>query len=529
MPVLLRMHSPAQSSPACSLRRRDFLRIGAVATASLVSVRSLAARQRHPAFVDYPFQLGVASGDPAPDGFVIWTRLAPRPLEGGGMRGEPLQVAWEVAEDEQFSRVVRRGTSFALASLAHSIHVEVGGLKPSRWYWYRFFSAGEASPVGRSRTTPAHGESVQHLRFAFASCQHFETGLFTAYQHMLADDLDLVVHLGDYIYEGPAVPGRVRQHIGPEIRSLRQYRDRYALYRSDPALQAMHAAAPWCVTWDDHEVDNNYANARSEEANVKPIDLLRRRAAAYQAYYEHMPLRRSQAPSGPHLQLFRRIQWGSLARFFILDTRQYRTDQPCGDGNKPQCPESLRPDATLLGRRQRDWLFKGLASPNSQWNVLAQQVMMTRVDRKAGPEEAFSMDQWPGYEFERRRLLRHLHDASVANPIVLTGDIHSNWANQLGWDPLQPDQSLVGAEFVGSSISSGGDGQREPAYLPDLLSENPLVKFHSAERGYVRCDVTPSAWQSDFRAVPFVSRPGSPCETRRSCRVEANNPTLLVS
>ncbi len=510
-----------------SLPRRNFLRLGSIATASLLTFRSLAARQRHPSFSDYPFQLGVASGDPAPDGFVIWTRLAPRPLDGGGMRSEPIEVTWEVADDEQFSRVVRRGSSIALASQAHSVHVEVHGLTPSRWYWYRFFSAGELSPVGRSRTSPAPGESVQLLRFAFASCQHFETGLFTAYNHMLADDVDLVVHLGDYIYEGPAVAGRVRQHLGSEIKSLSQYRNRYALYRSDPALQAMHAAAPWCVTWDDHEVDNNYANSISEESNVKPIDLLRRRANAYQAYYEHMPLRRAQAPSGPRLQLYRRIQWGSLSRFFILDTRQYRTDQPCGDGLKPPCPESLRPDATLLGRRQRDWLFKGLATPASRWNVLAQQVMMARVDRKSGPEEAFSMDQWPGYEFERRRILRHFHDASVANPIVLTGDIHSNWANQLSWDPQRPDHSHIGAEFVGTSISSGGDGLREPSYLPSLLSENPFVKFHSAERGYVRCTVTPTTWQSDFRAVPYVTRPGAPCETRRSCIVEANSPALL--
>lgn len=460
------------------------------------------------------------------DGFVLWTRLAPDPLNGGGMGAETVEVRWEVAEDESFRRPVRKGTSLASAYWAHSVHVEVSGLKPGRWYWYRFEAGGEQSPVGRTRTAPPTGAEGVELRFAFASCQHYETGLYTAYEHMLAENVDLVFHLGDYIYEGPAVKDRVRQHRGPEIRTLEQYRDRHALYRSDRALQAMHAAAPWVVTWDDHEVDNNYANAISEEKGVGANELLRRRALAYRAYYEHMPLRRAQQPAGPRLQLYRELGWGGLARFLVLDTRQYRTDQPCGDGNKALCPESMDPAATLLGRRQRDWVFGRTAAAGCDWNVLAQQVMMARVDRKSGPEEAFSMDQWPGYEFERRRILDHFHGARVRNPVVLTGDIHTNWANELDRAHADAERGSVAVEFVGTSISSGGDGVDQPAYLADLLRENPFVKFHNAERGYVVCDVNGSRWESRYRTVPYVTRPSAPVNTRATFVVESGRARL---
>lgn len=442
------------------------------------------------------------------------------------MAGESLEVRWEVAEDEHFRRGLRRGTTIASSYWGHSVHVEVAGLKPDRWYWYRFFSGGEASPVGRSRTAPAMGAPGRALRFAFASCQHYETGLFTAYQHMLADNVDLVVHLGDYIYEGAGVKDRVRLHRGPEIKTLEQYRNRYALYKSDPALQAMHAAAPWIVTWDDHEVDNNYAGAISEEPKVGQVELLKRRARAYQAYYEHMPLRRSQQPAGPALQLYRQLDWGGLARFLVLDTRQHRTDQPCGDGNKPPCPDALRPDATILGKRQRDWLFRRSAASGAHWNVLAQQVMMARVDRKSGPEEAFSMDQWPGYEADRRRVLNHFHDAKVRNPVVLTGDIHTNWANELDRAFVGSDLPPVGVEFVGTSISSGGDGTEKPTYLNSLLNENPFVKFHNAERGYVLCNASEERWDTEYRTVDYVTRPGSPARTRAKFVVEPGHPRL---
>ncbi|MBL9200998.1 MAG: alkaline phosphatase D family protein, partial [Opitutaceae bacterium] len=245
------------------MTRRSFM-IGSAsfAAAALLSTTRLrgAAAEAAPKLPSYPFALGVASGDPGPSSVIIWTRLAPRPLEpGGGMPAAPVVVWWEVAEDESFRTIARSGTTFATPNWAHAVHVEVEGLRPDRWYWYRFRAAGETSRVGRTRTLPPAGASPERLRFAFASCQHYETGLFTAYEHMAREDLDLVVHLGDYIYEGAARDGHIRRHNSPEIKTLEAYRARYALYKLDPALQAAHAMAPWIVTWDDHEVANNYA------------------------------------------------------------------------------------------------------------------------------------------------------------------------------------------------------------------------------------------------------------------------------
>jgi len=509
-----------------ALGRRAFVGSSlSFAAAALLSNTRLRAAAR-PSFSADPFSLGVASGDPTPDGVVLWTRLAPRPLEpGGGMRPEPVEVAWVVADDEALTRVVASGTAVANPAWGHSVHVEVSGLRPGRWYFYQFRAGGVESPKGRTRTMPAAGSLPDRLRFAFASCQNFESGHYTAYEHMAREELDLVVHLGDYIYEGSAQRGRPRLHNGGEIFTLDDYRLRYALYKSDPALRAAHAAAPWIVTWDDHELANNYAG----DIPGKPAsreEFLRRRAAAYQAYYEMMPLRRAQLPSGPDLLLFRSLDFGRLATFHVLDTRQYRTDQPQGDGRKPPSPELLDPRGTLLGERQRAWLDAGLERSAGTWNVLAQQVMMARVDLARGPEVLHSMDQWPGYEFERRRVVRHFRDRRVKNPVVITGDIHSNWANELVADFDRPDAPPVGVEFVGTSISSGGDGAIEPAFTKELMSENPFVKYRNNERGYVRCDVTPAAWRADFRTVPYVELPGAPINTRASFVVESGRPVV---
>lgn len=509
------------------LKRRSFLHTTSLAAAAVWSGRALGIAREGVKLADYPFQLGVASGDPSADGFVLWTRLAPKPLEpGGGMSREPVKVSWIVAEDEGLGKVVAQGQANAVPEWAHSVHVEVAGLQPDRWYWYQFKAGGETSPKGRTRTMPAAGTLPQRLRFAFASCQHYETGLYTAYEHMVREDLDLVFHLGDYIYEYAGIDKRVRKHHGLEIERLDDYRARHAQYKTDPALQAMHAAAPWAVAWDDHEFDNNCAGDISEEKDVDPADYLRRRAASYQAYYEHMPLRRRALPKGPDMLIYRGLRFGDLASFYVLDTRQYRTDQPCGDRLKPQCPEALDPDATIMGLEQRDWLFHNLDASKSRWNALAQQVMIARVDRKAGPEEAFSMDQWPGYEAERRQLIRFLRDHPVSNPVAFAGDIHSNWANELKADFDDPESQSVATEFVGTSISSSGDGTAEPKDLAALLSENPFVKFHNAERGYVSCEVTPKAWRSDFKTVEYVSRPGAPLNVRASFVVEDGRPVL---
>lgn len=508
--------------------RRGF--IAASVSSLLVASRGWSSDEivlKNPSLGANPFTLGVASGEPAENGFVIWTRLAPKPTEGGGMPNAAIAVRWEVAEDEGFTRVVRKGESIALPQLGHSVHVEVEGLQPDRWYWYRFGVASETSPVGRGRTTPKRGDVPAKLRFAFASCQHFESGLFTAYQHMAKDDLDLVIHLGDYIYENAGSANRVRRHVGPEIRTLEHYRNRHAQYKTDPHLQATHARFPWVVTWDDHEVDNNYAGDIAEDLRVKVPELLARRANAYQAYYEHMPLRRRCVPAGPDMLLYRRIRYGLLSEFSVLDTRQYRSDQPNGDGRKPQTGAAIDPKTTMLGDAQERWLTRGLIQSPCRWNVLAQQVMMARVNLSLSPgaEPTFSMDQWPGYEAQRRRILDFFATRRVANPVVLTGDIHSNWCNDLVANPAEPDKPPVAVEFVGTSISSSGDGQAtlDPR-MTRILAENPFVKFHGQQRGFVRCEVTPQNWRTDYQVVEYVTRPGAPLLTRASFLVENGQP-----
>lgn len=498
--------------------------------------------EERPNFSDDPFALGVASGDPDHESVVLWTKLAPRPLEfGGGMPGIPIQVAWEMAEDQAMKKIVASGTSVATPQLGHSVHVEVQGLQPDRWYWYRFRAGDAESSVGRTRTLPDASTLPQRLKFAFTSCQHFEQGLFTAYEQMAADDVDLVLHLGDYIYEYEAGRGgKVRTHLGKEIESLDDYRRRYNQYRADPLLHGMHAQCPWMVTWDDHEFDNNCAADVSEEKHVDPVDFLVRRANAYQAYYEMMPLRARCLPTGPDMQLYRNASYGQLADFFVLDTRQYRTDQPNDDRKSPLNAAAMNPSNSLLGTGQYRWLQRSLIGSQATWNVLAQQVMMGMVgfpqranSSGEGVAESqprvYSMDQWPGYAAERRRLLQFLADRRILNPVVLTGDIHSNWANELRLDDRNPDLEVIAAEFVVTSLSSGGNGTQQAKGHSDLLAHNPCIRFHNRERGYVRCTLTPSTWTSDYVVVDDVLKPGGKCQTRKSFVVEAGKPHIHVA
>jgi alkaline phosphatase D len=502
-------------------RRRTFLaRTGHYAALTFASPYFALAQAKTP---ENPFTLGVASGDPIADGVVLWTRLAPNPTGGGGMPPERVEVEWQVATDERMSSVVKRGRATATPDLGHSVHVDVRGLEPARWYWYQFRAGSHVSRVGRTRTAPDPRSPLGKLSFAFASCQHYETGYFTAYRHMAAEELDLVIHLGDYIYETAFRTDRVRQHTGPEIMTLSDYRNRYALYKLDEDLQQAHALFPWIVTWDDHEVENNYADDKSEDG-VPREQFLERRANAYQAYYEHMPLRRDSMPKGSKMRLYRRLAFGDLAEFSVLDTRQYRTDQPCGDGNKPQCPEALAEDATLLGPQQERWFLDGLRRSRAKWNIIAQQVMMAKVDRMPGAEQAYAMDQWSGYEAARMRVLNFLGERKPSNPVVITGDIHSNWVADLKSDFANPKSATVGTEFVGTSISSGGDGSDSQPLVDKYLPENPHVHFYNSLRGYVRCAVTPERWQSDYRVVPFVSKPGAEIKTRASFVVESGRP-----
>ena len=502
--------------------RRDFLKhLAAVSAIPTIALRVDGQVNQDPSFDGNPFTLGVASGDPEPDGVVIWTRLAPQPLDGGGMPNEPVAVTWEVATDESFGDVVRKGAATAMPQLGHSVHVEVDGLQPHHWYFYRFHVGGETSPTGRTRTAPAFDAIPDHLRFAFTSCQHYESGYYNGYPHMQQEDLDLVIHLGDYIYEGAAADNQPRKHIGKELESLDEYRTRYAQYRLDMTLQDTHRLFPWLVTWDDHEFDNNYANLVSEEEGISPEAFLARRMNAYQAYYEFMPLRRRSFPQGPHMQLYRGCRYGRLANFHVLDTRQYRTDQPNGDNQKPMTGKVFDPQTTILGARQEHWLMSNLLQSTATWNVLAQQVMMAPLNRGEGEDRRYSMDQWPGYEISRRRLLRFFHERKIPNPVVLTGDIHTNWVNDLQLDFEDPQSPLVATEFVGTSLSSSGNGGNVIPEFERAAAQNDFVKWYNSNRGYVSCDLTPNSWTSYYRTTPFVDKPGAPIDTKATFVIEA--------
>jgi alkaline phosphatase D len=501
--------------------RRDFLGdLARLAALSAVVPNAWRVTGR-PRLADDPFRLGVASGDPTPDGAMLWTRLAPRPLEPeGGMEGLRVAVRWEVAEDDAFARVVQRGRAAAAPELSYSIHVDVRGLAPDRWYFYRFMAGDATSPVGRLRTTPAAGD-LTPLRFAVASCQHFEVGLFTAYQHLAREELDLVTHLGDYIYEYGGVNDRVRKHAGLELRTLDDYRRRYAQYKSDLALQAAHQRCPWLVTWDDHEVDNNYAGNIGENGMESDEQTIARRAAGYQAWWEHQPVRVPRARSWADLTITRRVPWGRLADVHVLDSRQYRSDQACGDGNVPvPCGEWASPARTLLGATQERWLADGLARSTARWQVLANQVMVADFDLDPAAPNLESMDTWSGYPAARARLFRDITRHAPGRTVVLTGDIHSSWVNELRAG-AGTHAAPVAVELVGTSISSGGDGgDRAPWVTAEALAAQPQVRWHDGRRGYMTNTVTPETWTAEYRTVPFVTRPDAPVTTASRWRVE---------
>ncbi|MBF6253255.1 alkaline phosphatase D family protein [Nocardia farcinica] len=521
--------------PRRNLPRRNLLRVAAAGSAAVLvgTAAASSGRFRVPRWSDDPFTLGVASGDPAPDGVVLWTRLAPDPFapDGhGGMMNAPVSVDYEVAHDEQFRSVVQRGTAVATRELAHSVHPEVRGLEPDRWYFYRFRAGSVISPVGRTRTAPAPGQAVERLRFAYASCQSWSSGYYTAYEHLRAEDLELVVHLGDYIYESSWRHGRLedpRTLERGESVDLPGYRLRYAQYKAEQPLRDAHAAFPWIVTFDDHEVDNNWA---ADHPGLG-VDIYRlpplfrgRKAAAFQAMYEHQPLRSAQLPDGPSMLLHRRFGWGDLAELTMLDTRQYRDVQVCSENVTADCPERFATDRTILGARQRDWLLAGLVSSPARWQILGNQVGMSQMDVDPGPGLTVSTDSWDGYVADRNLILGTAADRGVRNLVVITGDRHQNHAADLRRDHADPQSPVVAAEFTGTSITTGGDGADVTDTGRRLLAANPDLKFFNSQRGYVRVELDHRVWRNDFRVVPFVQRRGAPVHTRSTWVVEDGIP-----
>lgn len=489
------------------------------------------SRKPSATFGAYPFQLGVASGDPLPNGVVLWTRLAPSPIDGGGMDPVPYDVRWEVARDESFSDIVQTGLAVADPNLAHSVHVDVTGLEPYTEYFYRFMVGDEVSETGRTVTAPAPSQPVDSLRFGVASCANYEDGYFVAYRDMAEQRFDAIFHLGDYIYEVDPSREAFRQapwtttYVYGEPVVLQGYRNRFGIYHTDADLRAVRASAPMIVTWDDHEVEDNYAGEHPT-GNIRREEFLQRRADAYQAYYEHMPLRRAALPAGPSARLYRRLGYGRLAEFNVVDTRQYRDNQACGDGRQFDCAERLDPERTMLGAEQERWLLDGLGASQATWKVMANQIFIFQGDSAAGEPQAFGMDTWDGYAAARQRLFDGIQRRGVANFVVLTGDAHRSAAADLKADFDDPESAVIGTEFLGTSVSSGGDGSDQDDWGLTWLAENPHLRFHNAQRGYGRCELTRSWWRTDYRVVPYVSSPGAPVTTRATVHVSAGEPGI---
>jgi alkaline phosphatase D len=515
------------------LSRRRLLR-GATAAAALAALRPEGRRAvAQPDFAADPFRLGVASGDPWPDGFVIWTRLAPEPLApGGGMPAAPVEVAWEIAADERFARVVRSGVAIARPEAAHSVHVEVAGLPPGRPWFYRFRAGAAESPVGRSRTAPAPDAMPARVRLVHGGCQHYEHGFFTAWRHVAEEaELDLVFHYGDYVYEyaGRAVGSRgwggvVRSHEGGETVTLEDYRRRHAQYRLDPDLQAAHAAHPFAVSFDDHEVENNWAGPVPEAVTPPgygtPEGFALRKAAAFQTWFEHMPVRAASRPDGPSITAYRSLRFGRLAAVQVLDTRSFRDDQPCGDRGGLPCAEVFRPEATILGAAQEAWLARRLAG-GERWQVIAQQVP---VMPHLAANGAISTDKWDAYPAARERLLDAIVAGGAANAVVLSGDVHQARAGTIRRGAEGP---AVATELVATSITSEGDGAELPRRAEEFRAANPHLAFLHARRGYTLAEFTAGRMEAAFRALPYVSRPGAPREDAARFVVEAGRPALL--
>jgi alkaline phosphatase D len=423
---------------------------------------------------------------------------------------------------------VRTGDTVAQPELAHSVHVELRGLDADRHYWYRFAAGDAVSPAGRTRTAPALDAQPQRLRFAIASCQQYEQGYYGAYRHMAQEDVDLVVFLGDYIYESSWGRNPVRKHSGPEPTTLIGYRNRHAQYKTDPDLQRMHALVPWLLTWDDHEVSNDYAH---DQGQYLQADFVQRRAAAYRAYYEHMPLERAMLPRGPDMRIYDRFAFGRLALFHVLDDRQYRHVQICpsprrGGGSTvvadAACPERNDPARSLLGDAQEKWLQAGLERSQARWNVLAQQTLMAQLDRLPGPGATHWTDAWDGYPAARRRLLDFIAERKPGNPLVIGGDVHSHWVCDLKQDFERPDSPVVATEFCGTSITSQSWAQ---ARNVELLADNPHVRFASSERrGYVLMELSEKDCHVRLRGIDNEKLRTTGIATQASFVVESGRP-----
>lgn len=516
--------------PVAPIDRRHFL-IGAAVAPAILSVAHAATRSD-------PFALGVAAGEPEQDGFVLWTRIAPDPLATDGLGGlsGAVPIRWEVAADDRLARIVAHGMAEALPTHGGAVHVEVTGLRPDRPHWYRFTALGVQSPVGRAWTAPAPEAMPARLRMTAASCSHWELGYFSAYRHMAEDaESRLTLFLGDYIYEDGVLPERraqtVRSYGMGAARTLADYRRRYALHRTDPDLRALHAAAACVAVWDDHEVQNDYSGISSQDRATAVPEFLRRRAAAYRAYCENMPVRLSRVMRGDgSFRLNRRLHWGRLAQFDALDGRQFRSPQACVDGVASRrgrmapldCPDFDDPSRTYLGFAQERWLYDGFARSRARWNLLVQNLLVAPLKVATPTETLLWTDTWNGFGAARRRLIDAMVGTRLANPVTLAGDYHSAWLANLRQDFDRPNTPAVASEIVVTSITSNGppaDG------IIAALPANPHIRyFDAANRGYTSIDLTPERLDVRCMAINDRRDPRSAVRVLHRAEVAAGRP-----
>ncbi|WP_455362497.1 alkaline phosphatase D family protein [Streptomyces sp. SYSU K21746] len=493
------------------LNRRDLLKAagaaGALNLAWPLSAGLSPAQAREAAEAlgaDYdpaPFTLGVASGDPQPSSVVLWTRLAPEPLAAEQQLPEVVEVEWVVAEDSALTRVVARGTAPASATLGHSVHVPVGGLRAGTRYWYAFKALGKTSRVGRTRTAPAG--SVSRVRFAAANCQAFHDGYYAAHRGIAREDVDFVVHLGDYIYEhGPVGGDHVRDHEGPAILTLADYRRRHALYKGDASLREAHAAHPWFLTWDDHEVVNDYSGTGGG------APFMQRRAAAYQAWYENMPHRDSGSSALPDPEIHRVRRWGDLLELTVLDLRSYRSAQNLSNG-------------TILGAEQKAWLKQGIAQGPEAWHVWANSIMLSQLRGRPGGSYMFT-DQWDGFLAERKEVLKHVHSSGMRDLVVVTGDWHSAFVDDIRPDFDDTSSPVVGTEFTAHSVTSGAySADWNKTNGPVMGAANPHLKYFEGNRyGYDVYEATPQRFSAHMRVIADRRDPASPVTTLTTFHVD---------
>ena len=532
-------HAEEGAASMANQSRRDVLKWAAAAAASLTYALSSAQTP----FKHNPFSVGVASGSPNHHSVVLWTRLMPDVSSGSAVfAATDVTLKWEVADDESFKVNRRAGQVVALAALAHSVHLELDQLQSDRWYFYRFQIGDAQSTVGRTRTLPHPEAMVQKLRVAYASCQRWEHGYFTAYDHMCQENLDLVLFLGDYIYEYAGAANAVRLPTGGWVNSLSDYRDRYALQKSEIGLQAMHAQCPWLITWDDHEVSNDYAGrVRGQSGNIS-FDFSAQRARAYQVFYEHMPLRLSALTqslaglaSGAEMRIYGQVAYGKLANIYLLDSRQYRDRQVCnklgnyGSGwvNPEQCEEWSDPQRTLLGEAQSQWLDQSFAKAKNDarpWNVVAQQTIFGRRDYKLGTGHSLWNDGWDGYSGARQRMTQSMQNHALKNPVLIGGDVHENWVGHVMADAYKDDSAKIGVEFCGAGITARSAGNTK---LAARLAENPHFIFADSERkGYGVVEFTAQQIQTELRVVDDVRQAQTKIETLAKFAVEAGVPQV---